>query len=108
MSRVIIAVDLAKHVFELAVSVRGGRITERKRLSRPQFERFWSDRLPCQVVMEACGSSHYWKRRLRALGFEVVLIPPDYVRPFVRRNKADRTRLPVAPRSARPPEPHDE
>ena len=91
MSSVIIAVDLAKHVFELAVSIRGGRITERKRLSRPQFERFWCDRLPCQVVMEACGSSHYWGRRLRALGFDVVLMPPHYVRPYVRRNKTDRT-----------------
>ena len=91
MSSVIIAVDLAKHVFELAVSTSAGRVTERKRLSRSQFERFWSDRPPCQVVMEACGSSHYWGRRLRALGFEVVLLPPHYVRPYVRRNKTDRT-----------------
>ena len=91
MSSVIIAVDLAKHVFELAVSTGAGRITERKRLSRSQFERFWSDRPPCRVVMEACSSSHYWGRRLRALGFDVVLLPPHYVRPYVRRNKTDRT-----------------
>ena len=91
MSSLIIAVDLAKHVFELAVSTSAGRVTERKRLSRSQFERFWSDRPACQVVMEACGSSHYWGRRLRALGFEVVLMPPHYVRPYVRRNKTDRT-----------------
>jgi transposase len=91
MSSVIIAVDLAKLVFEVAVSTRAGRITERKRLSRPQFERFWADRLPCLVVMEACASSHFWGRRLRSLGFEVVLLPPHYVRPYVRRNKTDRT-----------------
>lgn len=91
MSSLTIAVDLAKNVFELAVSNTSGRITERKRLSRPQFERFWSDRLPCRVVMEACATSHYWGRRLRALGFEVVLLPPHYVRPYVRRNKTDRT-----------------
>ena len=91
MSSVIIAVDLAKQVFEAAVSSAAGRITERKRLSRPQFERFWTDRLPCRVVMEACASSHYWGRRLRGLGFDVVLLPPHYVRPYVRRNKTDRT-----------------
>lgn len=91
MSSLTIAVDLAKNVFELAVSNASGRITERKRLSRPQFERFWSNRLPCRVVMEACATSHYWGRRLRALGFEVVLLPPHYVRPYVRRNKTDRT-----------------
>ena len=90
MSRVIIAVDLAKDVFELAVSTSAGRLMERKRLSRSQFQRFWADRPPCQVVMEACGSSHYWGRRLRALGFAVVLLPPHYVRPYVRRNKTDR------------------
>jgi len=91
MSSVTVAVDLAKNVFELALSPASGRITERKRLSRPQFERFWSDRLPCRVVMEACASSHYWGRRLRALGFDVILLPPQYVRPYVRRNKTDRT-----------------
>lgn len=91
MDRVITAVDLAKTVFEVAVSNGPGRITERKRLSRPQFERFWTDRLPCRVVMESCASSHFWGRRLRSLGFEVVLLPPHYVRPYLRRNKTDRT-----------------
>jgi transposase len=91
MSSVTIAVDLAKNVFELAVANTSGRISERKRLSRPQFERFWSDRLPSRVVMEACATSHYWGRRLRGLGFEVILLPPHYVRPYVRRNKTDRT-----------------
>lgn len=91
MSSVTIAVDLAKTVFELAVSNGAGRITERRRLSRAQFERFWSDRLPCRVVMEACASAHFWGRRLRGQGFEVVLLPPHYVRPYVRRNKTDRT-----------------
>ena len=91
MSSVTIAVDLAKNVFELAVSPHPGKISERKRLSRAQFERFWADCAPCRVVVEACASSHYWGRRLRTMGFEVVLIPPSYVRPYVRRNKTDRT-----------------
>src|SRR5262249_5873935 len=63
---------------------------ERKRLSRVQFEQFWSKRVPCRVLMEACASSHYWARRLRARGFEVMLLPPHYVSPYRRRNKTDR------------------
>jgi len=90
MSTVTIAVDLAKHVFELAVGGRAGAIRERKRLSRAQFERFWSTRAPCRVVMEACASSHFWARFLIARGFEVVLLPPHYVKPYRRRNKTDR------------------
>lgn len=91
MSSVTVAVDLAKRVFEVAVSTERGRISECRRLTRAQFERFWVDRPPCRVVMEACGTAHYWARRLRSLGFEVVLLPPLYVRPYVRRNKTDRT-----------------
>jgi transposase len=91
MNSVTIAVDLAKSVFEVAVSNTAGRITERRRLSRAQFERFWSDRLPCRVVMEACASAHFWGRWLRSRGFEMVLLPPHYVRPYVRRSKTDRT-----------------
>lgn len=91
MSTVTIAVDLAKHVFEIAVAGRAGTIRERKRLSRPQFEQFWSTRAPCRVVMEACASSHFWARYLLARGFEVCLLPPHYVRPYRRRNKTDRS-----------------
>jgi transposase len=90
MSTVTIAVDLAKHVFELAVAGRAGTIRERKRLSRPQFEQFWVKRPPCRVVMEACASSHFWARFLISRGFEVTLLPPHYVRPYRRRNKTDR------------------
>lgn len=90
MFTVTIAVDLAKHVFEVAVAGRAGSIRERKRLSRPQFEQFWATRAPCRVVMEACASSHFWARYLIARGFEVVLLPPHYVKPYRRRNKTDR------------------
>jgi transposase len=85
-----IAVDLAKEVFELAVATSSARITERKRLSRAQFERFWSTREPCAVVMEACGSAHHWARTLVARGFTVRLLPAHYVRAYVQRNKTDR------------------
>jgi transposase len=60
-------------------------------MTRHQFERFWSTREPCRVVMEGCSGSHYWARLLIGLGFEVKLIPPHYVTPYRRRNKTDRT-----------------
>jgi transposase len=91
MPKVTIAVDLAKDVFEVAVSAAPGRIGERRRMSRGQFERFWEKREPCRVVMEACSSAHFWARRLMGLGFEVVLLPPQYVAPYRRRNKTDRS-----------------
>lgn len=90
MSTVTIAVDLAKNVFEIAVTGRAGTIKERKRLSRPQFEQFWGPRAPCRVVMEACATSHFWARSLIARGFEVTLLPPHYVKPYRRRSKTDR------------------
>jgi transposase len=90
MSTVTIAVDLAKSVFEIAVAGRAGTIKERKRLTRAQFEQFWSTRAPCRVVMEACSTSHFWARYLIARGFEVTLLPPHYVKPYRRRGKTDR------------------
>ena len=98
MSTVRIAVDLAKNVFEIAVSSRTGQVGERHRLSRPQFERFWSTRAPCRVILEACSSAHFWARYLISRGFEVVLLPPHYVRPYRRRA---RPIGPTAMRSSR-------
>jgi transposase len=91
MSSLTLAVDLAKNVFEIAVSPRPGQVTERHRLNRAKFERFWIDRSPARVVMEACATAHHWGRWLQHRGFEVILLPPHYVRPYVRRNKTDRT-----------------
>lgn len=86
-----VAVDLAKDVFELAVADERGRIIERQRLSRSQFARFFENRVACPVVMEACGSAHYWARLIRDHGHTVRLLPPQYVRPYRRRNKTDRS-----------------
>jgi transposase len=55
MSNVTIAVDTAKNVFEIAISAVSGQIRERRRMTRHQFERFWSTREPCRVVMEGCS-----------------------------------------------------
>ncbi|CAK0757161.1 transposase [Gammaproteobacteria bacterium] len=85
-----VAVDLAKTVFELAIANDQGRIIERKRLSREAFAQFFANRPPCRIVMEACGSAHYWARTFQRQGHTVKLLPPQYVRPYVRRNKTDR------------------
>ena len=84
-----IAVDLAKSVFEIAVSKHPGKIRERHRLSRGKFLGFFADRQPSQVLLEACGSSHYWAREIEKLGHTPILLPPQYVRPYVQRSKTD-------------------
>lgn len=92
MDATTVAVDLAKDVFEVAVANRAHRIVDRKRLTRRQFERFVDELGPnTTVVMEACGTAHYWGRRCQARGVAVRLLPVQYVRPYVRRNKTDRT-----------------
>jgi transposase len=87
----LVAVDIAKEVFEVAVSDRPGRVALRKRLLRDRFVAFFAQRPQATVVMEACATAHYWARHLEELGHVVVLLPPQYVRPYVVRNKTDRT-----------------
>lgn len=91
MNRTTIAVDLAKSVFQLSVADGDWRVQSRHRLTRAQLVRFFGEWQPCDVVMEACGSAHFWGRWLQSLGFTVRLLPPQYVRAYVRRNKTDRT-----------------
>jgi transposase len=92
MDATTVAIDLAKEIFEVAVANRAGRVIDRKRLTRRQFERFLDALEPgLEVVMEACGTAHYWGRRCQARGLRVRLLPVQYVRPYVRRNKTDRT-----------------
>jgi transposase len=87
-----VAVDLAKDVFEVAVANQAYRIVDRRRLTRRQFEGFLEGvAAGTTVVMEACGTAHYWGRRCQARGLHVRLLPVQYVRPYVRRNKTDRT-----------------
>lgn len=89
MNATTVAVDLAKSVFQLAVADSHWKIVETHRLTRTQFERWFINRAVGQVVMEACGSAHHWARRLNGLGIEVLLLPPAYVRAYVKRNKTD-------------------
>lgn len=89
MQNTTIAVDLAKSVFEVAVSERPGKVAARRRLSRAQFSQFLATQAPATVVMEACGTAHFWGREADAHGHRVVLLPPHAVRPYVLRNKTD-------------------
>ena len=85
-----VAIDLAKEVFQLAFADDRGRVLERKRLSRRAFARALEQRPPLRVLMEACGSAHYWARRFQRQGHAVRLLPARDVRPYVRGNKTDR------------------
>ena len=86
-----IAVDVAKAVFEVAISDRPGHVARRERLQRVEFLPFMAQQPAATVVMEACGSFHHWGRKLEGLGHLVVLLPPHHGRPYVRGNKTDRT-----------------
>ena len=86
-----IAVDVAKAVFELAISDRPGHVARRARLPRALFLAFMAQQPAAVVVMEACGTAHHWAREIQKLGHRVVLLPPHHVRPYIRRNKTDRT-----------------
>lgn len=84
-----IGVDLAKTVFQVHGATMTGQEKFRKKLSRQSFSRFMAEQPPAVVVMEACGSAHYWAREMIRLGHEVKLIAPRYVKPFVKRQKND-------------------
>ena len=71
-----IAVDLAKDVFEIAVADAKWRVVERQRLTRAQLSRYFQNHEPVDVVMESCGTAHYWVRTLKAMGHTVRLLPP--------------------------------
>ena len=85
-----IAVDTSKSVFTLHGVDEQGRPILRQNLSRARFEKFFANLSSTEVVLEACGSSHHWGRFLQRLGHTVRLIPPQYVKPFVKRGKNDR------------------
>ncbi len=90
MNSTTISVDIAKAVFEIAVSRHPGAVSERHRLPRPRFLEFFAQRQPATVLLEACSSAHHWARQLQSLGHRVLLLPPHAVRPYVTGNKTDR------------------
>jgi len=86
-----IGLDLAKRVFQAHGADASGKVVFRKRLRREQVLAFFAGRPASVVAMEACSSAHYWAREIGELGHTVRLIPPAYVKPFVKRQKNDTT-----------------
>jgi len=84
-----IGLDLAKSVFQVHGIDAAGQVVVRKSVRRAQMLAFFSKLPPCLVGIEACGTSHYWARELIRLGHEVRLMPPAYVKPYVKRGKTD-------------------
>ena len=86
---VTIGLDIAKSVFQLHGVDAAGAVVLRKRLTRSRMLPFFEKQAPCIVGVEACGSAHYWARELSRFGHEVRLIPPSYVKPYLKRQKND-------------------
>ncbi len=85
----IIGIDISKSCFHLHGATASGEPVLRKRLTRGTLLAFLARQPICRIVMEACGGAHHWGRKLQELGHEVRLIPPVYVKPFVKRQKND-------------------
>jgi transposase len=84
-----IGLDLAKHVFQVHGVDEVGGVVVRKQLRRSAVLKFFAELAPCTVGLEACSSAHYWAREIAALGHSVRLMPPAYVKPYVKRGKND-------------------
>lgn len=84
-----IGIDLAKSVFQLHGIDAEGQVLFRKKLRRSGVLDFLRDLPPCLIGTEACATAHFWAREIAALGHDVRLIPPVYVKPYVKRQKND-------------------
>jgi transposase len=86
-----VGLDIAKSVFQVHGIDAGGQVVIRRQLKRRYVLTFFQKLAPCLVGIEACASSHHWSRELHALGHTVRLMPPAYVKPYVKRQKNDAT-----------------
>jgi len=84
-----VGLDLAKNVFQFHGVDEAGEVVVRKTLRRRQMMPFFSKLEPCLIGIEACGTSHYWARELEQLGHRVKMMPPAYVKAYVKRGKTD-------------------
>ena len=84
-----IGLDLAKNVFQIHGIDDAGKVVLQRQLRRGQMEKFFAELPPTVVGMEACSGAHHWARMLGKIGHEVRIMPPAYVKPYVKRNKND-------------------
>ena len=84
-----IGLDIAKSVFHAHGADERGAMAFSRKLRRGKLLEFFAGQPRCMVALEACGGAHHWARGLQAMGHEVRLIPPAYVKPFVKRHKND-------------------
>src|SRR3954468_13769880 len=84
-----VGLDIAKNLFQVHGTDAQGRVVLKRKLARGKVLEFFATLPACLVGLEACGAAHYWARELRKLGHEVRLMPPQYVRPYVKTNKHD-------------------
>ena len=84
-----IGIDLAKSVFQLALADSQHHVVKSLRLSRSQFKAYFTNHPPLHIIMETCGTAYYWARYFTSLGHQVSLLPAQYVKAYVRRNKTD-------------------
>ena len=102
-SGISIGIGLAKNVFEIYVEDEAGQVVERRRLARKKMLPWFVNRPRAVVGREACGGAHYWARELEKLGYEVLLIAPQYVKPWVQTNTSDPVDARVICRAVREP-----
>ena len=84
-----VGLDLAKHVFQVHAVDASGRVVVAKAIRRNKLLEFFASLPPCLIGLEACGSAHHWARELIELGHDARMMPPAYVKPYIRRQKND-------------------
>ncbi|ALR20213.1 transposase [Sphingobium baderi] len=86
---VTVGLDLANNVLQVHAIAAEGKVLIRRKLRRSEVIRFFAELPPCLIGIEACASAHHWARELIAIGHVVRLMPPAYVKPYVKRGKTD-------------------
>ncbi len=96
-----LGLDIAKSVFQIHGVDAGGAVVIRKRISRAKLLEFFATLPTCLVGIEACPTAHYWSRRLQGLGHTVRLMPPSYVKAYVKRSKNELSAAKTMPTTLR-------
>ena len=90
MTIIRVGLDTSKHVFQIHGVDENEKPALQRQLRRSEVEKFFAKLPPTRIGIEACGASHHWARLLRGLGHTVMLMPPQYIKPYVKRGKNDK------------------